>query len=238
MSAPFRLAGVLAIVRAVRRLAPGLFGVLLFGCVSASKGPDSPCSGTGACPEGLCVAGRCRVEKTAPSKTGSTRVVLVPRDVAVLTANGEVEGAALPESIALGRASSGRTVILMRYVSTWREDADIESAYLIMDAIDGAPLPEAAPIVEIARILSPWSSSTTTWGRQPSLGIPEPAGSLRLMPSVPLRLDVTPSVRAWAKRERDDYGLALLVEGSDPNGVLTSTGITKGLGPHLEVYLR
>src|SRR5262249_37082300 len=110
--------------------------------------------------------------------------------------------------------------------------------YLMLDPVEGAPLPETPPTVEIARILSPWSSATSTWGRQPSLGIPEAAGALRMLPSLPLRVDVTPSVRAWAKRERDDYGLALLVAGTDPNGVLASTGLTKGLGPHLEVYLR
>ena len=55
---------------------------------------------------------------------------------------------------------------------------------------------------------------------------------------MPLRIDVTPSVREWSRRERDDYGLALLVDGQDPNGVLASTGLTRGLGPHLEVYLR
>lgn len=222
----------------MRRFALAWFGVVLLGCGAASKGADNPCSGTGACVEGVCVAGRCRAEKAAPSKAGSARVVLVPRDLAVLTAKGDHDGAALPESVALGRADTGRAVLLLRFVSTWREDADIESAYLVMDAVEGAPLPETAPTAEIARILSPWSSATTTWGRQPSLGIPEPAGALRVLPSVPLRLDVTPSVRAWAKRERDDYGLALLVDGSDPNGVLASTGLTKGLGPHLEVYLR
>ena len=35
-----------------------------------------------------------------------------------------------------------------------------------------------------------------------------------------------------------ELDLALLVDGSDPNGVLASTGLTKGLGPHLEVYLK
>ena len=46
------------------------------------------------------------------------------------------------------------------------------------------------------------------------------------------------ALRRWANHERDDNGLALLVDGQDPNGVLASTGLTKGLGPHLEVYLR
>jgi hypothetical protein len=218
----------------------GLAGLVLSGCSSPAKvkAPAISCSNAGGCPGAVCVAGRCRDADSAPAKSSSTRVVLVPRDFAVLTAGGEQEGAALPETIALGRAGTGRALLLFRFVSSWREDVNIESAYFVMDAVEGAPLPVTAPSVEIATILSPWSSATTTWGRQPRLGLPEPAGTLRVLPSVPLRLDVTPSVRGWAKREKDVHGLALLVDGSDPNGVLASTGLTKGLGPHLEVYLK
>lgn len=165
-------------------------------------------------------------------------MVLVPRDVAVLTSKGDRDAAELPESVALGRAETGRAIVLCRFASSWREDADIESAYFVIETIEGSPLPVTAPTVEIARILSPWSSATTTWGRQPHLGLPEPVGLLRVLPAMPLRIDVTPSVREWSRRERDDYGLALLVDGQDPNGVLASTGLTRGLGPHLEVYLR
>jgi hypothetical protein len=216
-----------------------LAGLVLLGCGSASKEAAGPCSSTSACAEGVCVAGRCRAADAPPAKASSTRVVLVPRDLAVLTTGeGGAESGALPEAVALGRQSTGRAVMLLRFVSTWREDADIESAYFVMDMIDGAPLPVSPPAVEIARILTPWSSATATWGRQPRLAMPEAVGPLRVLPALPLRLDVTPQVRAWAKRERDDHGLALLVDGSDPNGVLASTGLTKGIGPHLEVYLR
>lgn len=222
----------------MQRFGFALLGVLCVGCGSASKPAEGPCAGTGACPAGVCVAGRCHETAHAPAKVGSARVVLVPRDLAVLTSSGDRDAADLPESVALGRAETGRAILLCRFVSSWREDADIESAYFVMETIEGAPLPVTAPSVEIARILSPWASATTSWGRQPRIGLPSPAGTLRVLPAMPLRIDVTPSVREWAKRERDDYGLALLVDGQDPNGVLASTGLTRGLGPHLEVYLR
>lgn len=225
-------------VRAVKALCSALVGLFLAGCGPAAMEAKGPCTGTGACPAGVCVAGRCRAADTPPAKAGSTRVVLVPRDLAILTASDGEGGGALPESVALGRQSTGRAVMLLRFVSSWREDADIESAYFVIDAVEGAPPPVTPPIVEVARILGPWSGATTTWGRQPRLGLPEAIGPLRVLPSVPLRLDVTPQVRAWAQRERDDHGIAVLVDGSDPNGVLASTGLTKGLGPHLEVYLR
>ncbi len=222
----------------MQRFGFALLGVLLVGCGSASKPAESPCAGTSACPGGVCVAGRCHAEGHTPAKTGSSRVMLVPRDLAVLTSNGDHDASDLPESVALGRKETGRAILLCRFVSSWREDAEILSAYFVMDTIEGSPLPVTPPVVEIARILSPWASATTSWGRQPRMALPEPAGTLRALPSMPLRIDVTPSVREWAKRERDDYGLALVVNGDDPNGVLASTGLTRGLGPHLEVYLR
>lgn len=213
-----------------------LLGLLLVGCGSATPAAESPCSGTGACPAGVCVAGRCRDSKEAPAKIEASRVVLPPADLAVLTSRGGDD--TLPETVSLGRAGAGRAVLLLRFVSTWREDAEIQAAYFVIDPVEGAPLPVTPPTVEIARILSPWQSATTTWGRQPRLGLPEPAGTLRVLPAGPIRLDVTPLVKSWAKHERDDHGLALLVDGDDPNGVLASTGLTKGIGPHLEVYLR
>lgn len=224
--------------RRVKALCSALVGLFLVGCGPASREAGSPCFGTGACATGVCVAGRCRPADAPPAKVGGARVVLVPRDVAVLTASGGEGGGTLPEAIALGRKSTGRAVVLLRFVATWREDADIESAYFVMDTVEGAPAPEAPPVAEIARILSPWSGATASWGRQPRLGLPEAVGPLRALPSAPLRLDVTPQVRSWARHARDDHGLALLVDGSDPNGVLASTGLTEGLGPHLEVYLR
>lgn len=224
-------------VQAVKALCSALLGLFVLGCGSASKEAGGPCAGTGACAGAVCVAGRCRAADAPPAKGGGSRVVLVPRDVAVLT-QADGGGGALPESIALGRKSTGRAVVLLRFVATWREDADIESAYFVLETVAGAPPPEAAPVAEVARILSPWSSATASWGRQPRLGLPEAIGQLRVVPPSVLRLDVTPQVRSWAEHARDDHGLALLVDGSDPNGVLASTGLTEGLGPHLEVYLR
>ncbi|MEZ4301613.1 MAG: DNRLRE domain-containing protein [Polyangiaceae bacterium] len=226
-----------AVARAV--LAIALAGLSGAGCASGPRAAGETCTGAGACTTGVCVAGRCRDKKSPPTKASSARVVLVPRDLAILTSAGEDSSAStLPESIALGRKSTGRAVLLFRFVSTWSEDADIESAYFVIEPVEGAPAPETPPVVEIARILSPWEGATASWGRQPRLSLPESIGPLRVLSTAPIRLDVTPQVRAWSSRAQDDHGLAMLVDGSDPNGVLASTGVASGLGPHLEVYLR
>ncbi len=215
----------------------GVLAGAVFGCAGADRTAEGPCTSLAPCEKGTCVVGRCREATSFPAKSSGARVLLAPRDFAVLTENDLANEGAV-ESVALGCKDTGRSVLLFRFASTWREDADIQSAFFVLEAVEGAPLPVTAPPVEIARILSPWSSATTSWGRQPSLGMAEPAGELRVLPQIPLRLDVTPAVRAWAKRERDDHGLALLIAANDPNGVVTSTGLGRGNGPRLEVYLK
>jgi hypothetical protein len=49
---------------------------------------------------------------------------------------------------------------------------------------------------------------------------------------------VTPWVRAFARRDADDHGIALLARGDDAYGTVVSTGLSLGTGPHLEVYVR
>jgi hypothetical protein len=171
-------------------------------------------------------------------------VLLQPEDIAVLTARGELAGpghagrARLPEAIALGGAAAGSMVVLLRFSADWRDDADVASAFLVLDPVEGAPPAASEVTLEVARILEPWSSETASWGRQPRLSIPEVAGVARRRLLVPLRIDVTEMVRAWARRAPDDHGIALLAPGDDPVGVACSMGVSEGLGPRLEVYLR
>ncbi|AKT35960.1 DNRLRE domain-containing protein [Chondromyces crocatus] len=172
---------------------------------------------TGATATGALGATATRVDPNRNAPTGATR---------------------LPEAIALGAASTGRTVLLFRFAATWPDNADITSAFLLLDPVEGAP-PAAQDIpLEVARILDPWSADTVSWGRQPRLSIPGLAAVARRLPLSPVRIDVTDLVRAWAARARDDHGIALLASGDDPVGVACSLGITDGLGPRLEVYLR
>jgi hypothetical protein len=210
---------------------------LLAGCGAAT--PEPPvCSGTGVCGAGYCVAGRCRPAEATPAPADARRVVLAPEDVAVLASGGDGAAARAPEAIALGRAAEGSLVLLLRFAATWRDDAEITSAFLVLDPASGAP-PAARDVrLEVARVLDPWRSDTATWGRQPRLSIPEAAAVVRRSPAVPLRIDVTAIVRDWARRRPDEHGIALLAPGDDPVGAAYSMGISEGAGPRLEVYLR
>lgn len=224
----------------ISRRAPVLLlaaGLLACGCGGSGPVDGAVCSGTGVCGSGYCVVGRCRPADVLPSPIDARRVLLAPEDIAVLTSRGG-DGETLPDSVALGQAAAGDLVLLLRFAATWRDDADVASAFLVLDPVEGAPPAAGTMTLEVARILDPWRSDAATWGRQPRLSIPEVAAVVRRRPAATLRVDVTRLVRDWAKRRRDDHGIAVLAPGSDPVGATYSLGAAFGEGPRLEVYVR
>jgi hypothetical protein len=185
------------------------------------------------------VAGRCRPQDVAPSPGDTVRVVLSPTDLAVVAARGTGGGGPeLPDTVALGRSSSGTVVMLFRFAATWRDDAEVASAFLLLEPLDGAPPALGSIAFEMARIVEPWQPAVVSWGRQPRLAVPLVAGAQRARPSLPVRVDVTPLVRGWQRRDADDHGIALLAKGDDAYGTVVSMGVSLGKGPRLEVYYK
>ncbi|MGK3976149.1 hypothetical protein WMF38_31140 [Sorangium sp. So ce118] len=209
----------------------------LLGCGGAPAADAGVCAGAGVCGARHCVAGRCRPASALPSPIDARRVLLPPADVAVLAEDGDA-APGLPDAVALGRAATGDVVLLLRFAPTFGVDADIASAFVVLEPTPLAPPAEGALTLDVARILEPWRSETATWGRQPRLSIPEPAALVRRRPTTPLRIDVTALVRGWARRRLDDHGIAILAPGSDAVGAAYSMGLSQGTGPLLEVYVR
>jgi hypothetical protein len=167
------------------------------------------------------------------------RVVLAPVDLAVVASRASGGGGAdTPGAVALGRGSGGTVVLLFRFAATWRDDADVVSAFLVLDALEGAPPSMGTITFETARIVEPWQPEVVSRGRAPRLGVPREGGRMRARPAVPLRVDVTPLVREWGRRDADDHGIALLAKGDDAYGAVISTGVSQGGGPRLEVYVK
>jgi hypothetical protein len=206
-------------------------------CAAPLRG-GPPCPET-ACGDGrTCVAGRCRTPEAPAAAVDAVRVVLEPADVAVVALSGGGGGEHLPDTIALGRGSTGTVVMLFRFEATWRDDAEITSAFLVLHPFESAP-PSVGPVAfEMARIVEPWEPSVVSWGRQPRLDVPIVAGAMRARPSHPMRVDVTPLVRAWSRRSAADHGIALLAKGGDESGVTISMGVSLGAGPRLEAYVK
>jgi hypothetical protein len=173
-----------------------------------------------------------------PSTPDAQRVVLAPVDLAVVASRGAAGGGELPDLVALGRGASGTVIMLFRFAATWRDDAEVVSAFLVLDAVEGAP-PATSPItLEMARVLEAWQPGIVSWGRQPRMDLPRTAGTVRPRATVPLRVDVTPLVKDWGRRAADDHGIALLARGEDAYGAVVSTGVSQGNGPRLEVYVK
>jgi hypothetical protein len=222
-----------AVVRAALAIVAGAtIGGL--GC-AASDGLGRVCEG--GCEAGLsCFSGRCRATDEAPAPTDTRRVVLAPSDVAVIAAGSAPSS--VPETIALGRAEGGTVALLLRFAAPWQDDADVLSAFVVLDPLASAP-PAAQPTTfEAARILEPWRGDVVSWGRRPRLDLPLLSAVIRAIPGTPVRVDVTGLVRDWSKRRADDHGLALLVHGDDTVGSAFTMGITGGAGPRLEAYVR
>jgi hypothetical protein len=213
--------------------------LLLAGCGGAAQVEPRVCAEASVCDAGYCVAGRCRPPDALPSPLDARRLLLSPDDIAVLASGGGAPPGSLPEAVALGRASTGDVVLLLRFSASWQDDAEVASAFLVLDPVAGAQPSERRVPVEVARILEPWRSESATWGRQPRLSLPTVAALVRRSPPRPLRLDVTSLVRDWARRREDDHGIAVLAPGDDAVGAAYSMGTSdQGTGPRLEVYLR
>lgn len=231
--------GLVYLSRLVLRV-PGLPLIVALSLAScaAPLGDAHPCPEQ-ACSDGrTCVAGRCRPQEAPLSAGDALRVVLAPADVAVVSLAGGGGGRDLPEAVALGREEGGSVVMLFRFEATWRDDAEVASAFILLDPLDGAP-PSLGPIsFEMARIVEAWEPALMSWGRQPRLSVPMVAGTVRARHTIPLRIDVTPLVRAWSQRSPSDHGIALIAKGNDANGAVVSMGVSRGMGPRLEAYVK
>jgi len=171
-------------------------------------------------------------------RPSSHRILLAPVDMAVLASSDDFGGTTTPEVAALGRAASGDWLWLMSFEPKLDADDEVESAYLLLEVAEGA-LPAAAPVpLEVAEILGKWGSDSMSWGRQPRLGILRSTAPARPRPGAPLRVEVTEVVRGWAGRPEAARGIALLADGVYAHGASIATGLTRGVGPRLEVYLR
>ncbi len=230
------------VIAASPRILAPLFVTALASCAAplGEAGPCPPPEGGAPCEQGrTCIAGRCRPQDAPPAPADTLRVVIAPTDVAVVASRGSGGGGdLLPDTVALGRAAGGTVVMLFRFAATWRDDAEVASAFLVLDLVDAAPPADRPITFEAARIVEPWRPDVVSWGRQPRLGVPVQAGSVRARHAAPVRVDVTPLVRDWSKRAPDDHGIALLAKGDDAYGAPVYVGVARGLGPRLEVYVK
>jgi hypothetical protein len=142
------------------------------GCGAAGRA-SPPCAAGGCGAGRACVAGLCRPAEGGPAQADSSRVLLAPKQLAVVSAHGDGGGGArLPDAFALGRGADGAVVVLLAFEPTWRDDVAVESAFVLLDPLDGGRPAGGGASIDVARVLDPWDPSTVSWGRQPRTTLP------------------------------------------------------------------
>lgn len=206
---------------------------VLAGC-SAALPRAAACDAGAACAAAsVCLVGRCMPEQALPALSRGVRVVLAPRDMTVLSSGGGQSG----DTIAVG-GRAGEVLVLLRFSASYRHDAEVLRAFVVLDGAEDAPPAATSTKLEVARIVEPWASSTASWGRRPRLTVPAFGAVVAPGKRRRARVDVTELVRRWSKREPDDHGIAILATSAGGATAHFSAGLAHASGPALEVYLR
>ncbi len=197
----------------------GAAATSLTGCAARPKmcGGPSDCSGD----KGVCVAGRCQLDKPTvkPAIDTARRWVLRPADLAFVQrggATGAGEGG-LPPVVALGTESSR---LFLRFDAAIPPTATIVEAYVVLRrsaVVDDDPTPIS---LHATRIVDAWSGGSVSWAFQPRLGGDQRSPSTTVEPggSPVVRIDVREIVRHWARRDPRDQGIAIIAENESRTG--------------------
>jgi hypothetical protein len=185
--------------------------------VASCVPPPRMCAQESDCgAQASCVAGRCVAHGATPAIDSGRRMLFAPVDEGYVRRNGSTNQVRLAT---LGRAGE-QGIVFLRFSLALPPEADVLEAYVLLQRAtsvdaDGGPIAlHAAPVV------SAWDGRSLSWATQPRIeevGAPVTrvgpyAGSL-------VRLDVRDTVQRWRRRERDDFGLAILSEGGSVTGV-------------------
>lgn len=208
-------------------------GALTSGCTGgprACSGSD-PCSG-----DQICQVGRCTSPDRLPTAPVSRRIVVEAESFAYYDAQHSADSVP-PAEITLGAATSGTSVVLLRFAKSWPVVKTIESAFVVLDPSPGAtPNPKPVP-VELWR-MSDSASLNKTSGSFPAIGGPADASALLVFtPPQPARIDVTSLVQDIEREHADRLGVVLRAVAAEGVGARYTSG-SLGRAPMLELYVK
>jgi hypothetical protein len=172
-----------------------------------------------------CVAGRCVARGATPAIDSGRRMLFAPVDEGYVRRNGPGRDARLAT---FGRAGE-HGIVFLRFSLALPPEADVLEAYLLLDRApsvdaDGAPL-----ALHAARVVSAWDGRSVSWATQPRIEeVGAPVTRVALYASPRVRLDVRDIVQRWRRRERDDFGVAILCEGESVTGVVFALASVDG----------
>lgn len=172
-----------------------------------------------------CVAGRCVARGATPAIDSARRLLFSPIDVGWAHRGGGYSPEGPPAVATLGRADGA--LLFLRFAVPLPRETTVLEAYLLLDRIPD-PATDPAPIaLHTARVVGAWDSRSLTWGTQPP--IEEVGAPVTRIPggaSATVRLEVRELLQRWRKRERDDFGIAVVADGQ------SAMGVTFALAPY------
>ncbi|HEX8789640.1 MAG TPA: DNRLRE domain-containing protein [Polyangiaceae bacterium] len=208
----------------MRGLGPSL--AVAVAVISACVPPPRMCVSETECgTRAACVAGRCVARGATPAIDSARRLLFPPQDVG-WAHRGSSDAADGPPAVAtLGRGDGA--VLFLRFAVPLPRETTVLEAYLLLDRVPDATTDPAPIALHTARVVSPWDSRSLTWGSQPSVEeVAAPVTRIAGAAGATVRLEVRELVQRWRKRERDDFGIAVIAEGR------TATGVTFALAPY------
>jgi hypothetical protein len=175
--------------------------------------------------QSACVAGRCVARGATPAIDSARRLLFSPIDVGWTHRGGGETTDGSPAVGTLGRGDGA--VLLLRFALPLPRETTVLEAYLLLDRIPDATTDPATLALHTARVVSAWDSRSLTWGSQPSIEeVGAPVTRIAGGAGTTVRLEVRELLQRWRKRERDDFGVAVVADGR------SATGITFALAPY------
>jgi hypothetical protein len=118
-------------------------------------------------------------------------------------------------------------MLFLRFAVPLPHETTVLEAYLLLDRIPDATVDPAPIALHTARVVSAWDSRSLTWGSQPSIEeVGAPVTRIAGGSGATVRLEVRELLQRWRKRERNDFGLAVVADGG------SATGVTFALAPY------
>jgi hypothetical protein len=118
-------------------------------------------------------------------------------------------------------------MLFLRFAVPMPHETTVLEAYLLLDRIPDATVDLAPIALHTARVVGAWDSRSLTWGSQPSIQeVGAPVTRIAGGSGATVRLEVRELLQRWRKRERDDFGVAVVADGR------STTGVTFALAPY------
>lgn len=188
---------------------------------------SSECTGR---EKGVCVAGRCQVEKTTlkPAVDSARRLVARPVDIAYVRSGDDSSSGALPTVFPLGR-DGGK--LFLRFSVAVPPTANVVEAYVVLrrsPIVDDDPAPVS---LHATRIVESWKGGSVSWAIQPRVAEARSPSTLVEAGGSPLvRLDVRELVRQWARRDPTDHGIAIVSDNETRTGTTFALSAVGAVG--------